>query len=449
MNITEKKLENATVELQIEVPVEKVEIEYKAVFDKIKQNVKIDGFRKGKAPVQMVETHYREYADQDVAENLVRSAFLDAITEKQLTPIAEPQYEFDVIKRDELFSFKAVFEIPPTVELGNYKSIAAEEKSCVVTEEEVMSEVDTVRERHADLTEKGEGALLEEGNLTKIMVKRTDDGAEVSEDGTADFKDYSIVIGKSKDKYALDKHLVGMKVGEEKEVDVKYPRDYTIKDLAGQKVSYLVRIEKIEDMKLPELDDEFAKKVEYESKDDMIVKTREYIEKYVLEKTRGDAKALIIKEIVENSTYDIPATMVKSEMKSMLRRRLQEMGFPPENMEHFESQLDDDNSDFPADFKEQLRGDADNSIKTTLTLAEIAKNEELSVPEEKFKEVVERIAKRGGQTPEEVEKLIADNNTRENIEHELILDESMDFVYENGKIKKLKPIPLEELLADQ
>src|SRR3990172_9917834 len=124
LNITEKKLENATMELQINVPVEKVESEYQVVFNKLKNFVKIDGFRKGKAPLNMVEARFRKEADQEVAENLLKSVFLEAVEEKKLTPIAYPRYQFDTISREQAFSFKAIFEIPPTVELGKYKGLS-------------------------------------------------------------------------------------------------------------------------------------------------------------------------------------------------------------------------------------------------------------------------------------------------------------------------------------
>ena len=150
MNIlSEKKHENAIVELEIEIHVEKVELEYKAVFEKIRKNAKVDGFRKGKAPVQMIETKFREYADEEVAENLAKSTVFEAVKEKELMPIMEPKVHYDKVQRNEPFTYKAFLELMPTVELGEYKGLKVDESACEVTDEDVVNEINLTRERAA------------------------------------------------------------------------------------------------------------------------------------------------------------------------------------------------------------------------------------------------------------------------------------------------------------
>jgi len=453
LNITEKKLENSRVELEIEVPVEKVEIEYKSVFENIKKSAKVDGFRKGKAPVQIVEKKYVEYADQEVAENLIKSSVMDAVTEKQLTPITEPQYDFDKIARGESFKFKATIELFPTIELGKYKEVTAEEKVCEVKDDDIAREMDSIRERFADVTKKeNDDATVQNGDLAKIKVKRLDDKDAEKEDD--EFKEYSIVVGKARDDSALDKHIVGMKAGEEKEVEVKYPKDYDMEDLAGKKIKYLVNIVELSDMKLPDLDDELAKKAQYESLDDMKQKTTDHINDFVVSKTRGEAKARIIKSAVEDSKFDLPESMIMSEMTAIFRKTQErianQMGFPVQNlqefgMDEFAEMMGMD----PEEFRAKTREEAEQSVKTTLLLSEVAKTEELTVPEEKYKELLGRFSNNYGKPVEEIEEMIDKNGSRENIEQELLLDCAMDFLYDNGKVKKLKPLSLEELLKAQ
>ncbi len=439
LNITEKKLENARMELQISVPIEKVELEYKAVFDKFKNYAKIDGFRKGKAPLQMVEARYQKEADQEVAENLLKSMFLEAVQEKQYTPIAYPRYEFDRISRQEPFSFKATFEVPPTVELGKYKGLSADEQVCEIVDQDVEAEITAMRERMAKIDKKEEAAQVQNGDLVKIKVKRVDD-VVASERESVDFKEYQIVVGRSKDESALDKHITGMKVNEEKEVDVKYPKDYYLTDLAGQKVKYLVVVIEISMMELPALDEEFAKKTGYETIEQYRTKTREYLDKYIIEKTKGDAKAQILKQIVEDSKYDIPESMIESEMSRLFKRTCESVGYYSENLDEFASIMGIE----PDAFRNKLHDEATQTIKTTLALSEIAKKEEMKVDENRYKEVVENIAKRNNKTVEEIEKIITENDTRENIETELLLDGAMEFIYDNAKVKKLKSITFEE-----
>jgi len=439
LNITEKKLENATMELQIDVPVEKVESEYQAVFNKLKNFVKIDGFRKGKAPLGMVEARFKKEADQEVAENLLKSVFLEAVEERKLTPIAYPRYQFDTISRDRAFTFKATFEIPPTIELGKYKGLGADEQVCAITDDNVQAEIDAMRERFSKVDKKADDAQVQNGDLVKIKVRRIDD-VEASERDKVEYKEYQIVVGRSKDESALDKYITGMKVNEEREVDVKYPKDYYLNDLAGQKVKYQVAVTEINSMELPELNDEFAKKLGHETVDQFRSKTREYLEKYVAEKSKGDAKAQILRQIVEDSAYDLPESMILNEMHRLFKRTAENVGYSSDNMDEFASIMGVE----PSAFKAKLREEAVQTIKTTIALSEISKKEEMKVDENKYKEIVENIARRNNKTVEEIEKIIAENDTRENIETELLLDGAMDFIYDNAKIKKLKPVSFEE-----
>ncbi|HRX15080.1 MAG TPA: trigger factor family protein, partial [Spirochaetota bacterium] len=191
MNIlSEKKHENAIVELEIEIPVEKVELEYKSVFEKIRKNAKVDGFRKGKAPVQMIETKFREYADEEVAENLAKSTVFDAVKEKELMPIMEPKIHYDRVLRNEPFKYKAFFELMPTVELGEYKGLKVDEAACEITELDVQNEIDISRERTAttEVLSDPETAV-ENGHLVKFQLKRIDN-VEPGQIDSVEFREY-------------------------------------------------------------------------------------------------------------------------------------------------------------------------------------------------------------------------------------------------------------------
>ncbi len=437
--ITEKRLENATMELQVEVPLEKVEEEYKEAFKKLKTVAKIDGFRKGMAPLQMVEARYGKEADREVAESLAKNVILEAIQEKELSPITYPRFAYESISREAPFTFKAFFEMAPTVELGKYKGIAADEQVCEVTEANVRAEIDSIRERFASTEKKADDAALRNGDMVKLKVKRIDD-IEVSERDNAEFKEYQIIIGKSKDDSALDKHIIGMKVNEEKEVDVKYPKDYQIPDLAGQKVRYHVVISEISSVELPVVDDEFAKKLGYETAEEFTTRTGEYLRKYVNERIKGDAKAQILREIVEGGTFDIPESMVRNEMENLFKKTSESVGYKSNNIEEFAALMGME----PEAFTTKLREEAQRTIKTTLSLSEIVKKEGLKFEESRYREVIENIAKRNNKTPEEVEKIITENETKENIESELLLDAAMEFIYDEAKIKKMKPVSFEE-----
>ncbi len=443
MVLSEKKLENAVVELEIEVPLENVEKEYKAVFQDVKKSAKIDGFRKGKVPLQIVEQKYRDYADRNVAGNLAKSMVVEAIREKELQPISEPRYDYSKISREEPFRFKATFEIYPTVELGKYKQISASEKSCEVTDADVDREIDTLSERYSTVEGKEDGTV-ENGDLVSFKMKRIDNVDE-SERESLEYKDYTVVVGKSQDKHALDNYLVGMKKDDEKEAEVKYPKDYQVKDLAGQKVRYLLRVNNINRIIPPERNDDFAQKAGFETYEIMKKKSKETLEEFAADRIKSDVRGEILKSIVENSKFDVPSTMVLNEMYRVFQRMQERIGYNAENIEQFARMLGMD----PGDYKKKLKEDAEQSVKTSVCLSEISKVEEIKASDEDYRAFLEKIALRNNNSVEELEKLINDNNSRGSVESDIVIEKTLDFLYNNAKIKKLKSISLEELVKEK
>jgi len=440
--ISEKRHENAIVELEIEVPIEKVKIEYKAVFNKLQKKAKIDGFRQGKAPLNLVEAKYKDIAGEEVAENLARSTFYEAAEKNKLIPIIEPRISFETITIDEPFKYKAIFEVVPTIELGQYTKVETEEEVCNITDNDIKKEIDTVREKYADINViENIDAAVEKGNLAKIKVKRIDNINEGEED-KVDFKEYPLIVGKTNDEYTIDKQIIGMKKNEEKKITIKYPKDYYIQEFAGNAITYIVNLAEISSVKLPDFNDEFAKKAGYESADDMTAKTREYLEKYVKDKITGDVRSNLMNKIVEKSTFDIPESMVLNEMYSLFEKTMQRVGYKTDSIDQFAKALGMD----PDEYRTKLRESAVKSIKTTLALSEIAKKEDLKADEDKYNEIINNISKQMAKTVQEIEDMIEENKSRESIENDIILEKAMDFIYNNANIKKLPKMDLDAFI---
>lgn len=445
MDVKEKKLENAKMELQVEVPGDRVEQEYQSVFKSIQQKAKIDGFRKGKVPINIIETRFKDVADGEAAENILKKTYFDVLNEKGYTPIGQPQFDFDTIDRNKPFSYTVTFEVPPTVELDDYKGLSAEQVNAKVTDQDVEREIEELRDKHATVSKKEDGAEVEKSDQVTVQMKRIDN-VEKDQVDAVEYRPYTMIVGKSKEDHSIDKDLPGMKVGEEKEVKVKYPKDYYVDDLKGQKVTYLVKVDEINSRDLPQLDDEFAKDVgDYESLEDLKNKIRENLENYVNEKARADVKAKLLRQIVENSTFDVPETMISKEMESIFQRVQQRVGYFAQDINEFASVLNMDVNEL----SEKMREEATSSIKTTLTLAEIARKEDLKVSEEQYNRVIQQIAERNQKPVEEIEEIISEQGSRENIESELVLDTALDFIYDNAQVKQKKPVSLEEFMKQE
>jgi trigger factor len=282
-------------------------------------------------------------------------------------------------------------------------------------------------------------AVVENGHLVKFQLKRIDN-VEPGQADSVEFREYSIVVGKSRDEYTLDRHMTGLKVNDEKEITIEYPDSYYISDMAGQKITYLIKISEISEVTLPELTDEFAKEAGYESVEDMKNKTRANLENFVKNRISIDVKNALIGKIAESSTFDIPESMVLNEMYTLFEKTQERVGYRAESIDQFAQVIGVD----PEEFRNQLRSDATKTIKNTLILSEISKKEDIKASEEKYKEVLEKFAASMNKETAEIEKMIEENDGKLSIENDIRLESTMDFVYNNADINKLKTIPFEE-----
>jgi trigger factor len=435
-------LENATVELEIEVPAERVEEEFKAVFKKIQKTAKIDGFRQGKAPISMLETRYAGYASEEVAENLIKDTIADVIKEKELNPIAVPSYEFNGLSRGDALRFKATVELFPSVKIGEYKGIEVEEKTCEIQESDIENEIQKLRSYFKKPALKDEGEEVKHGDMVKLRYVR------LNMDNTE--RTYSAVIGEDADEYAIEQNLGGMKSGEEKEVVITYPADYAQPDLAGKEVTYRVKVEELTRDEFPEINDDFAKQAQFESVEDMREKARELITHFIEGKTRGEAKSSVINKIVLNSSFEIPETVIKAEIDSIFEREKEHMA---ERISYSYDSIDDYTMEdmaaisglYPEEYSAHLRVEAENSIKTMLVISEVIKIEDFKITDEDYKEYVARQTMELGKVTDNFEKIIASSEFRKNVEKELAVNRAVDFLYANAKVTKLPPVSVDEL----
>ena len=442
MILSEKKLENARMELEIEVPETAIETEYEKVYNEFQKNARIDGFRKGKVPREIIIKRFQGSADAEVAENIVKAGYLDALKEKNLRPISEPEIKFDnKLERTKPFKFNIKFDIAPTVELGEYKKITGKEIECKIDNSDIEKEVQLLRERYATVAKKEKGETAEKGNYIRAEAKRIDN-IDANEIANVKPQNLSMILGKDTQDLNFDEDIIGMKVDEEKEVTKKYPKDYFVKELAGKKAKFLLKVIEISNLTLPELDDEFAKDLgQFSTIEELRKKIKEDFEKFANEKIKKLVNDELMNKIIENSKFDLPESIINREMEGINKRMESSMGLQSGQL----NELFANGSINKDEFLPKIREEALHNIKATLILVEIAKAENLKPSEEKYKEIVTSYSSRMNKSVEEIEQLIEKNGTRENIEGDLVLNSAVELIYNNANIKKQKPISFEEL----
>lgn len=428
MNVNWEKIEKNRGVLTVEVESEKFDEALDKAFRKVVKKVNVPGFRKGKVPRNIFEKRFGvESLYQDAVDILLPEVYAEAVKQSGITPVDRPEIDIVQIEKGQPFKFTATVDVKPEVELGEYKGIEVEDKAVTVTEEDVQAELDKMRERHAELVVLEEGEEAKEGDIALIDFEGFKDG-EAFEGGTG--KNYSLVLGSKTFIPGFEEQVIGMKKGEEKELNLTFPEDYHNKDLAGQAVVFKVKVNDIKRKVLPELDDEFAKDV---SEFDTLEELKKDIEATLLKRREEEKKQQIertvIEKAAESAKVDIPQGMIRTEVDNLLRdfeMRLRQQGLTLELYTQFTGQTEES-------LREQMKPDAEKRVRNALVLEAIAKAENLTVSDEEFEEELQRLADMYQRPVEELRTIFSANGYLDDIRTDLLTRKSVQFLVENCK----------------
>lgn len=421
-----EKLEGNQGILTVEVDAETFNNGLDQAFKKVVKQVTIPGFRKGRIPRSLFEKRFGvESLYQDALDIILPEAYVKAIEETGIEPVDQPEIDIEQIEKGKSLIFKAKVTVKPEVKLGEYKGLNIERMDDTVTDEDVQKELENLQQSYAELVIKEEGEV-ENGNTVVIDFEGFMDG-EPFEGGQAE--NYSLEIGSGSFIPGFEEQLIGMKSGEEKEIEVTFPEEYHAEELAGKPATFKVKVHEIKEKVLPELDDEFAKDVDdnVETLDEL----KESIKNRLAENKKQEADQKLrndlIEKAAENAEIDIPEVMINHELDHMLQefeRNIQMQGL---NLDlYFQFTGTDEES-----LREQLKEDAEKRVRTSLTLEAIAKAENLEVDDETVQKELEKMAEMYNMDVEEVKKIMAPN--MESLKADLRLQKAIDFLVENNE----------------
>ncbi|MCM3765477.1 trigger factor [Neobacillus niacini] len=423
-----EKLEGNRGVLTIEVSAEKVNQGLDAAFKKVVKQVNVPGFRKGKMPRSMFEKRFGvEALFQDALDFIFPEAYMSAIEEAGIEPIAQPEdvdFDLDQMGKDKEFTFKATVQVKPEVKLGEYKGLEIEELDTAVTDEDVQKELETLQGRHAELVVK-EDAPAENGDTVVIDFKGFVDG-EAFEGGEAE--NHSLELGSDQFIPGFEEQLVGVKAGESKDVEVTFPEEYHAAELAGKPAVFKVTVHEIKGKELPELDDEFAKDVdeEVETLDALKEKIKTRLEGSKKHEAEHHLRDSLVDKAAENAEVEIPEVMVENEVNRMLQEFEQRLQMQGMNLQlYFQFSGQDE-----AALREQMKEDAVKRVKNSLTLEAIAKAENLEVTEEDVNAELEKMAGMYNMSVDNIKKALGGTDS---IKDDLKLQKAVDFLIANKK----------------
>lgn len=420
--IWEKKEGNQGV-LTVEVEAEKVNKSLDEAFKKVVKKVNVPGFRKGKVPRSIFEKRFGvEALYQDAVDILLPEAYAQAVEETGIEPVDTPEIDIEQIGKDKTFIFKATVTVKPEVKLGQYKGIEVEKYDTEVTDEDVENELKSLQERHAELVIKEEEPA-EKGDTVVMDFEGFIDG-EAFEGGKGE--NYSLELGSGQFIPGFEDQLVGVKAGEEKDVEVTFPEDYHATELAGKPAVFKVKVHEVKGKELPELDDEFAKDVDEEVETlealkekikNRLMDTKKHEEEHYIQDT-------VLEKAAENAEIDIPSVMIENEIDRMIQDfdyRLQLQGLNLDLYYQFSGQ--DEKA-----LREQMKEEAEKRVRVTLTLEAVAKAENIEATDEDMEKELEQMAEMYKKSVEEIKSMLGNLDV---VKHDIKMKKAIDFLVEN------------------
>lgn len=426
MSVKWEKQEGNEGVLTFEVSAEEFDKALDQAFNKVKKDVQIPGFRKGKIPRGLFEKRFGvEALYQDAVDIVLPSAYMQAVAEAEIEPVDQPDIDIESIGKGEPLVFTAKVTVKPEVKLGEYKGLEVEDEEVEVTDEDVMHDLEHQREHHAELVVKEDGEV-ENGDTVVIDFEGFVDG-EPFDGGKAE--NHSLEIGSGQFIPGFEEQLIGKKPGEEVEVAVTFPEDYHAEELAGKEATFKVTIHEVKYKELPQLDDEFAKDLddEVDTLEELKAKKKEQLLEKRTEEADNKKRETLIEKASENSEIAIPDAMVESELDQMVQefeQRLQMQGMTLEMYSQFSGQDKDA-------LKEQMREDAKKRVKTNLTLDAIAETEELEATDEDVEAELDKMAEMYGAEKEQIRQMLGGN--AEALKSDLKKRKAIDFLVEQSK----------------
>ena len=423
-----EKTENANeVKLNVTIEAEKFDEAIKKVYFKSAKYFNIPGFRKGKAPMNIVEKYYgKEIFYEDAFNEVVPEELEKAVEENKLEVVSRPDIDVTQIGKGQDLIFTAVFQTKPEAELGKYKGVEIKKVEYKVTDEDIEHELGHMQEHNSRLISV-EDRPVEKGDIANINFEGFVDDVAF-EGGKAE--NHDLEIGSNTFIPGFEDQIIGMKIDEEKDIKVKFPDEYFSKDLAGKDAIFKVKVNEIKKKELPKLDDEFAKDVsEFDTLKELKESIKEKQQKQNDERAKYETQDAVIKAVCENVKVDIPSGMIETETENMLKDMEQRLAYQGLKLDQYLQMMGKTREEMQKEYEPQ----ATEAIKSRLALEAVIKAEKIEVADIDVDEKIKEMAKNYGK--ENDEEFLKNENVRNYIKQGLESEKAIEFLVENAKIK--------------
>lgn len=412
--------------LKIEVPPQTVNDEFSRAFKYLQREANIKGFRKGKAPIATIKSLYADKVKSDVVQNIIQATYWNALKEHKLVPVSMPSIDFEEIQEDAPFTFTANFEIRPEIKIQKRNGFKIEKEKLNIGEDRINTAIENIRQSNSQFQTVTESRPLANGDFAIIDFEGFMNGSPL-ENGAA--KGHQLEIGANQFIPGFEEGLVGMKVGEQRELTLQFPADYHVETLKAQPVHFKVTLNEIKQKSLPELNEEFFKKIGQTDLQGLRDQIKKEMEESDQNRIEQDLRDKVMKLFVEANPVEAPKSLLEEQRKALVadfQNRLKSQGFTDENFDEYQQKWNDD-FDKTAEFM----------VKSAFLIDKLAEEEKLHATDEDMEARFDDMAKRFGMEKEKIKNFYKEKDGLQKMSYQITEDKVFKFILNGSTVDEV------------
>ena len=423
--VTVENLSSYEKKLTVEVPASILEQEMQSYFSSMSKEVKLKGFREGKAPTQIVKMQFKGEVTREVISRLMNQTYSEVVTEQSLFPVSQPRVEVKPWQEGQPLVYTAHVEVKPQIEAKNYSGLSAEKEKILIEKKHVEDTLEQLREGKAQLKTVSERRGIGDKDFVVMDFEGLMDGKAISGGSSQNFL---YEMGSHRFVGGFEEGLKDMKVEEKKEIKVTYPQDFHEKKMAGKHVLFKVSVKEIKEKELPLLDDAFAQQVDgCKNVEELRAKIHGDLTQREENRAKKELEKKILTQVIEKNDFTPPPSMVRQQYDFLMddsKRRLSQLGLQGKELEE---QIQK--------WEKELQERAQFEVKVVLLVESIAKKEKLDISEKELDEGLEKIAKSTHSSLAKVKAYFKEKGTLSQVKWQLLQDKTVDLLVSKAKIK--------------
>ncbi|OQC47078.1 MAG: Trigger factor [Deltaproteobacteria bacterium ADurb.Bin026] len=423
MKVDVVDVDRVTKKIEVEVPADKITEITENIYGELKRQAKIKGFRPGKIPKSILTTYYKDYIEDELKRRVIEGTMSEVLSEANVKPVTEPIADF--VEDGDRFVYTLLCEVFPDIEISSYKGVEVEVDAIRVTDDDIDKRIEQMKELYAEMIPREADSGARKGDFIIVKYKGYLDGMPMKDVYS---EAYPLELGTSQLMPEFESAIYDMKKGEIKNVDVAFPDDYQLKDIAGKTLLFEIEIKDIREKRLPDMNDEFAKDVNFENVEKMKESLKAEIEKEKLNSRKQFISNKIMEMLASNIDIQVPKRLLAKHTEAMLEEAKTRF-----NTEHF---TEEDLKAFQGNIRADFEKKAAERIKSDIILARIAEIEGIKLEDDDVHNRMKKIAEETKRPFDEVKGIYEKYDFIEGMKISIVQQKTMDFLMENANIKE-------------